>query len=483
MSQKQIQGLNFLAMGTNELRDEIYKAVSENPALEIVRDPQYSSQHSREAGGTGSRTGTGPDPSYSQGSSYDSDRLQQAIENREDKTETLQAHLMHQLNSINMTQDEYDLSQRLIYNLDKNGCYGSSISPETLLDKTRPLQTPKLLQRCIQRIQKMDPVGTCCRTLEESLYVQAKISGEASDLTLFILDGNLELLSPPEPEKIMKKLADYKREYHKKKFAAEIILDKIQITEELIEESINFILTLNPRPAQGYTQDTLDQYEQPDIVVSVKKVPGPVRNDDFSKGIIYGDDKFHFQLKYASGVLPEIRISPEFLAAIATAPKNNKAAKEAVQNAKNFMDNLAFRESSLVLQCCTIVSYQKDFFLYGPDHLKPLTRRTVADHLGIHQSTVSRLTAKKGSKYIQTEQGTLPLSYFFSSGLSTKADSDVKVSAEVVKLHMAQIINDSPEPLSDLKLTKILNEKGIKIARRTVAKYRNLLGIENSYER
>ena len=194
LSQKQITALKFLSMSTSALRDEINKAVSENPALKIVS--KSGNRKSSSLGGT---------DSYSYGTMEDSDKFQQVLENSEDRSETLQAHLMHQLNSINISKDEYDLSQRLIYNLDKNGCYGSSISPESLLDKTRPIQNEKMLAKCIDRIQRMDPIGTCCKTLEESLYIQAKISEEASPLTLFILDGNLEMISPPEPKKNFKK--------------------------------------------------------------------------------------------------------------------------------------------------------------------------------------------------------------------------------------------------------------------------------------
>ena len=459
MSQKQIQALNILSMGTDDLREAIYRAATENPALEIVSD---------------SRSKVRPERRVSKGSSYDSDRLQQAIENREDRTETLQSHLMHQLNLINISKDEYDLSQKLIYNLDKNGCYGSSISPDTLIDKTRPLQTKEMVKKCIDRIQRMDPVGTCCRTLEESLYVQAKISNKANPLALFILDGHLEFLSPPEPQKVLHKLVNFREQWHSKKFAPEIPLDKIKLSEELIEESIKFILTLNPRPAQGYTQDTMADFMQPDVVLSVNKIAGPVRTDDFSLGIVSGDDKCHFQIKYASGDLPELRISPEF-----------SIDKENVAKAKNFLDILQFRESSMVLQCCAIVAAQRDFFIKGMDYLKPLTRRHISEVLGIHESTVSRLSGKKGSKYVETEFGTLPISFFFSSGIgfNNGKTGEKKISSEVIKMKMQEIIANSSGNISDLKLTELLNNKGVQIARRTVAKYRKQLGIENSYLR
>lgn len=457
MSQNQIRALRYLEMGTQDLRDEIYKIADENPAIEIVNDPLEIKEKSN-------RT--------ERHSSTDGDKLQRALENTEDRTETLQAHLMHQLNSMKISYDEMEISKRLIYNLDKNGFYGSSISPATLLDRARPLQNSLLLKRCIERIQAMDPVGTCCKNWEESLLVQAKLSEAASPLTMFILEGHLNLLEPPEPSKVYSKLIKYREDWHKKTFAGEILLDKIKFTEKDAADSINFILHLNPLPAQGYSSDAGADYEKPDVILEVNRVEGPVATDDFAHGIITGDRKCHFQIKYASGVLPELKLSDAFA-----------FDKENYQKAQDIISNLAFRESSIVLQGGAIVSAQKDFFLKGPGELRGLTRREVAQMIGVHESTVSRMAARKSSKYIQTEWGLYPASYFFSSGIA-RADSEKKISSEVIKMQIQQILEEYKDiVISDLKLTNLLNEKGIKIARRTVAKYRNQIGLNNSYNR
>ena len=216
----------------------------------------------------------------------------------------------------------------------------------------------------------------------------------------------------------------------------------------------------------------MSEYEQPDVVLSVEKVEGGILSDDFSKGIVSGDRFFHFQIKYASGVLPELSISNEF-----------SFDKENFAKARNLIDILAYRESTIVLQGCAIVAAQKDFFLNGMEYMAPLTRRQIAETLGIHESTVSRFSGKHGNKFIQTEFGTLPVSFFFSSGISTVKDENVKISSEVIKLKMQEIIAGASGAISDAQLTEILNRKGVKIARRTVAKYRLQLGILNSYKR
>ena len=461
LSQNLVYGLTMLQMPTKELRSEIFRVVNENPALEIVRDPVAKSSSTWEGE-----------------TQYKSKDYQALLENREDNRETLQQHLMHQLNSMRLSPDEYDLSQKLIYNLDKTGCYGSMRAPETLIDKTRPLQTRAMLERCINRIQNMDPVGTCCRTLEESLFVQAKIAGDASPLTIFLLDGHLDFLNPPEGEKVAKKIRDFLSDWHSKKFAQKLSIEDEKISPEAVSDAIEYILRLNPHPASDYSWETSpSETSLPDIVLSVTKEAGLIPDDDFSQGKIAVPARdFHFQVKYASGILPEIRLN-----------KNAAYDKKTLEAAKQFINNIQFRQNTIVFQGCAIVKNQLDFFEKGPGNIAPLTRKQVAQMLGINLSTVSRMSSKKNSKYIQTEFGLFPASYFFSSGISRENSTgkgSSEISSEAVKAKMAEIISESEgKNLSDNELTKILNNKGIMIARRTVAKYRAQLGIENSFLR
>ncbi|MCQ2591278.1 MAG: RNA polymerase factor sigma-54 [Treponema sp.] len=469
MSQRQIQALSLLSMGSRELREEIYKNASQNPALEIVSDPLASSheeienfqhKYNREDSGFSD---------YGSRKYGDGDAYQAALENSEDRRETLQQHLMEQLNLSRVSEDEYSLCRALIYNLDKNGCYGNMLSPESLLDKKRPLQTKALLAQCLDRIQRMDPVGTCCKNLEESLFVQAKIAGNAPALALFILDGHLDLLNPPQPDKVIKNLKDFREKWHSKKFAHRLLIDDIKLTEALVEETIDFIQTLNPRPAAEYSSDVSElDSNRPDIILTVEKKEGRIFSDDFSRGKIVCDEKSYYQIKYASGILPELRLSADYY------------DKSAVDKAKEFLLNLQYRESSIVFQGCAIVHYQKDFFNEGPGHLNVLTRRQVAEMLGIHESTVSRMSSKNNSKYIQTEWGLFPASYFFSSGVSS-SDGREKISSDSIKVKIQKLLEEAN--YSDSQLTTFLNDQGIKIARRTVAKYRQQIGIKNSYER
>ena len=464
LSQRQIQALGFLSMNSMDLREEIFKAVNENPALEIVFDPLKSKKSSE---------------IYNKKSTITSDAYQAALESKEDSRETLQHHLMTQVNMTKLSPDEKSLCERLIYNLDKYGFYGSMISPESLLDKNRPLQNKKMLDYCLDLIHNMDPIGVCCKNAEESLFIQAKILGNASDLSLFILDGNLQILNPPNAETVLKKLENFKREYHNKAFAKEILLDRVKLSIEEVENSIHYITSLNPFPASQYDYDSSQiDFEKPDVVLTVERVNGLLHQDDFSTGKIFCDNHTYFQVKYASGFLPEVRLV-----------EGINIDKKLLTDAKAFLGNLEYRKSTIVLQGCQIVHEQKDFFEKGPGHLKALTRRKVAAALGINESTVSRMSAKKNSKYIQTDWGLFPASYFYLSGVkNTDYPSDEKISADLIKTKIAEILEEykaenSNKMISDNKLCQILNEQGIKIARRTVTKYRQQAGIKNSYER
>lgn len=467
LSQRQIQALAYLAMTTKDLREEILKAVSENPALEIVKDPLASSyDNSLEDFRDESYRKTGNTEKES------SDEYQKMLENNDDDvTESLQEHLMKQVNLTRLSVDEYSLCKSLIYNLDKNGCYGSMLDPMSFLDKSRPTQTASMLKKCMNIIQRMDPVGTCCKNIEESLYIQTKIKGDASDLTLFILNGHLDLLIPPQPDKVLRNLQKYKTNWHEKAFAQKIILDEINLTEKMVEDSINYIQGLNPRPAGEYISEAdVSVINQFDIVLKITKENGLLSVDDFEHGKIVCDKNHYFQVKYSTGDLPEIRISKDF-----------SYDKVSVEKAKIFISCLDYRKSTIVSQGCELVKFQKEFFDKGPEFIKPLTRKQVAAALKINQSTVSRMSSKKNSKYIQTDYGLYPISYFYSSSLQNSKDNK-KISSTLIKQEIDKILSENKN-LSDSKLTEYLQEKGIKISRRTVAKYRLQIGIENSYNR
>lgn len=481
MSQKQIQAVRFLSLQSRDLRDEIYKFAEENPALEIISDESFYNSPSYE------RTSSSR---LSSSNGISADEFQSALENSADDRESLQAHLTEQINMMRVSEAKKNVCISLINSLDKNGCLPALINPESFLDRSDPHQNKSFLKDCIKTVQSLDPIGNCCKSLEDSLFVQAEILNPDDKLALFLLDGHLEFLNPPHPDRILTKILDFQKEWHSKAFAAPLPIDQLTLSENAIEKSLKFILTLNPHPAAEFSYDSsLARTTWADVALIIEKKDGYIQNDDFEKGLVKADDKAYFQIKYPSGTLPEIRIAPEFL----EKSKNTEMQayrQKYLQKAQDFIGNLAFRQSTMILQGCHIVKKQIDFFLNGPGNIHPYTRHELANEIHVHESTVSRVSSKNNGRFFQTDWGLFPVSYFFSSGVSAvgKTSGDKTFSAEQIKVIMQEILEKSDssageKKLSDPKLTQILNERGIKISRRTVSKYRLSLNISSVYDR
>lgn len=474
ISQAHLQCLNMIHMTTADLIDDINKTVEENPFLE-KKDPIVDENYSYDSGA----------------GQVISDENQQALENYNDSSLTIQEQLNRELGLVNTTEDEKKLCLALIENLDSDGFYGSSINPIKLLKKN---QSKELLDKCIDIIQHLTPIGTCCKNFEESLYIQAKIDGTASPLTLFILNGNYKILLSTRGDKrvtpniLLKRIKKIKEEWDKKEFhTTEFPLTKDDINIEAVEEVFEYLDSniLNLHPASEYNHNRIDNTFL-DIVAEVKKIPGSISKDDIEKGEITGDETCHFQVLDKSGNIPEVIISQEMEANLDKF--TSKESKELYRKALTYIDNLKYRKGTILLQVCAIVQLQKAYFIKGKRGLIPLTRKEVADIVGVHESTVSRLTSKKNPKGLTTPFGVIKLCDFFTSGIKyvNKKNVEKMVGREAVKERIEKHIKkamDENKVLSDNALTKILNDEGIEIARRTVAKYRAQLHIENSYNR
>lgn len=495
LSQKQIQVLNLIAMNSLELRDEIYKAVDENPALEIVDDPFLQGINKVKNSRADRRIDLVHTGKTSARGVEASDNFQKLLESSPDERETLKEHLLGQLRVSRLKPEEKELCEKLIENLDQNGFH--FLAPESLLEKSNPLHTDSFLKNCISIVQKFDPVGTCVKNLEEGLLVQAEQKSDCPPLAEFILKGHLELISPPDPEKALKKLLAFVKEQEKMAFLREDeILKKELLTPENVKEAISFIKTLNPFPASAFdTKQTI--FIQSDFVVTTEN--GFLEKDDFEAGLVKGSTSdlenaapFYFRVRLLKDAMPKVTIAPSFAAVdekntdstrTGDASSQNADFMSYKRNATDFLESIEFRDKAVLKTFSTLVSLQKDFFAFGPEKLKPLTRKHLSEITGVHESTISRFAS---SKYVRTAWGTFPLSYFFSSWGSTTTSTAENTSSTVIKLEIKKILeehkNDNKK-LSDQKIADILEERGIKIARRTVAKYRDSLNISSSYDR
>lgn len=459
MSQKQIQALKLLAMNSKDLTEEIYKAAEENPALVITKDrTNWDGTKVSSASASGEEA---------------SENFQAALEAKADERESLQEHLLSQLNAMRLGATEKTLCEKLIYNLDTKGFY--ILAPISLLDKKDKLQTPGLLEKCIRIVRQLEPCGVCVTNTEESLLVQAEQKENAPLLAIFILDGKLKFLDPPRPEKVLQKIQEYLLE--QKKLFANSQNEKylnLNPTIQDVEKAIDFIRTLDPFPARNFSTKEI-HFISPDVYV--EKIQEGFQENQIEDNIVT-NGKNSWNVRLARDNFPQISINPEFLKLAKNNEKNSSSIKTEIKKAKDFLDTLEFRQSTLLKACIEIVRIQTDFFLHGQGNLVPLRQQDIADKLKVHETTISRMA---NSKFLQCEWGLFDIKYFFTNAASKKNKT---ISQDKAMAELKKILNSSAgKKMSDQKLSEELAKSGIKIARRTVAKYRSRLSIDSSYNR
>lgn len=479
LTRRQIIAMKMLSMNNFELRKEIINSVKENPALEIV-----------DVSPTELNTKSAINESYIQdykitSVSSKNDELsnihQSLMESVSDFRESLQEHLMSQLNIMNITNIEYEICKILIYNLNSEGFHIKE--PLELVNSFDFFCSESLLKKCINYIQEMEPSGICCHNIEESLLIQAIQKGTENPLVKFILSGNLAIINPPIPEKVKRKILAKLESIHN----AEI--SKKDVTEENVENAIKFIRTLEPRPARNFSSNSVlqfqNQYTNPDIFVT--RESGYVEESDFEKGIVKFNDENYFRVTMNSDFIPKVQISNEFISKVNNSEKNaldNKYLKQTLKSAQSFIETVDFRNLIFLKACCNLVNIQKEFFQNGKGNLIPLTQKKFAKLINVHESTVSRMA---DSKSVMCDWGTFRIKYFFTTSFSLKTDSVIKeVSSDTICHLIVEILEnekDKSKHLSDQKIADELANRGYKIARRTVAKYRAKLNIGSSFER
>lgn len=479
LSQQQLLSVKMLAMGSEDLRREIYDAVSKNPALIITKD--------KETEGIKSATKKLNNPdniklrSATQAGIIASDNFQEALESAPDNSETLAEHLERQFLSVNHTPSEEKLGLALIYNLDSKGFH--ILSPINLIDEKDSTQTPELLEKMIGIINELEPVGTCCNNIEESLYIQAKIRGDGPDEALFILNGHFEFLNPPQPAKIAKKIKTYTWYT-----ADELILrDQLDFSEENIEEVLKYIRSLDPFPARNFSPSS-NSYIEPDVYVEKDPETG------------------NYSVRVNDEILPVVEVSRDFQKLSENRERVTKSTEESekkrsehrfimdsVRSANDFLNAIEFRQRTLLLACSEIVAVQKDFFEKGQKFLRPLRQKDIAEKIGVHEATISRMAREK---YLKCDAGIFPVNFFFTNAAGgtplesgtekEKTADEIPSTQEGIKFEIQKLLEEhktDKKPLSDQKIADILAGQGIKIARRTVAKYRSALNIDSSYGR
>lgn len=353
--------------------------------------------------------------------------------------ESLQQHLLDQLNFTDLNADDRKVAELLIGSINDDGYLLAPVE-ELAINTGLPLEQ---LERVLHVIQTFHPVGVGARNLKECLLIQLDRLGKSESLEAVIVNQHLDDLG-------RKRYGEVARVHN--------------LTVEQVQEIANFISTLEPRPGRMFSAEQ-DQYVAADV--TVQKVDGEYV-------ITLNDEQ-----------IPHLRISNTYKELMASPDKAQAAEardyiREKIRAGKFLIKSIHQRQQTIGNIARVIVERQSEFLEHGISHLKPLTMAQVAEVVGVHETTVSRAVA---NKYIQTPQGLFEMKFFFTPGFDTAGGG--ALSNASVKDQIAQIVGgeDAGHPLSDQEIVAMLKEKGIPIARRTVAKYRNELNILPSHLR
>jgi RNA polymerase sigma-54 factor len=465
LSPQQIQMIKLLEVPTLQIEQRIKKELEENPALEegpedeeVPSTEEDSEEELVEDNDKDNDEFTLDD--YIEEDDIPEYRLQANNYSKDDEkrseipfagASSFQEHLESQLALRDLTDKQKILGEYIIGNIDEDGYLRRELV--NIVDDMAFLQnvttTEEELEDVLKIIQDLEPAGVGARTLRECLLLQLEKkdhSQPALKLAHSIIRDHFEEFS--------------KRHYDK-------IITRLGIAETELKAAIEEVLKLNPKPGGVYS-DPFTKISQPII-------------PDFILEL--SEDGFDLHLN--SRNLPELRLSSaynEMLRDYSRGKNNKKEMKDAVQfvkqkidSARWFIDAIKQRQNTLLLTMNAILEYQKEYFIDGDEtKLKPMILKDVAEMTGLDISTVSRVA---NSKFIQTHFGIFPLKFFFSEGLQT--DSGEEVSTREIKRILQDCIDSEKKrkPLTDERLTEILQEKGYLIARRTVAKYREQLNI------
>ncbi|MEO8195601.1 MAG: RNA polymerase factor sigma-54 [Thermoanaerobaculia bacterium] len=389
------------------------------------------------------------DASGDDGGSYGESENREAppLENTLTREPDLYDHLLWQIHMSDFAPLEREIAELVVGNLNPDGFLVASV--EEIRDLANAgLEQPLSLeqvQAVLDRVRRLDPPGIACASLRESLLLQLDSRGEPGDsITRRVLADHWDLF--------------LRRQYA-------TIARSLEIALADLEPVIEDIKTLQTRPGRKFTNDRT-YYIEPDVYV-----------------IKVGDD---YVIQLNDDGLPKLRISRAYrkmLKNLRQEGRQNDAQQfisEKMRSALWMIKSLDQRQRTIYKVATSIVRQQRDFLDHGLDHLRPMVLRDVAEDIGMHESTVSRVVS---NKYMHTPRGLFPLKYFFHSGIDRDYGEDI--SSLTVKRKIKQLVEseDARHPLSDSELMRILNREGIQIARRTVAKYRDELNVPSSSDR
>ena len=447
------QSLEILQMPLLDLQQMIKQELSENPTLEAtqeVADEQIEIEQGtkdverdefdnefEKLAALGEEWGDDFYENRQVAGGSDAEEKYQYMMDSLSEVSSLHDQLLEQLSLSGLSDYEKKIAEIVVGNIDDEGYLHLDVE-DLLALPNFPAET---LDKILDTIHDFDPPGVGARDLRECLLLQLRRAGKESTQEYQLVADHLDLLGRHKYEEIARAMG---------------------LTPERIKELAAEVAKLDPKPGRNFSETRIE-YVTPEIIVEKK-----------------GDEYVITQNKKP---YPRLFISQKYLQMLKD-PKTSKEVKsyirEKITKSKQFIQSIDQRMSTIYRIAVEVVRIQRDFFDHGVSELKPLNMRTIAELLEVHETTISRATA---GKYMQTPRGLLSMKYFFTPGVKT-TDGRL-VSNESVKAALGEIVRaeDKKKPYSDAKLVKLLEEQGISIARRTVAKYRDQLRILPSHLR
>lgn len=445
LSPLQIQTIKLLELPTLELEQKIRKEIEENPVLDEITESADPEDDSPKNVSLSEYPADDPTPSYKLYVNNQGKDIKPQY-NTFSVKESFQENLVVQLGYRKLDERSRSIAVFIIGSLDDDGYLRrdlESLSYDILLRLNIETDEQEL-ENILKIIQEFDPAGVGARDLQECLLLQLHPKNEAQERARTIL-------------------SEYFQEFTKKHYSK--IISRMGITQDDLKEAIDEIIRLNPRPG-GQIDDSYDEQAQqivPDFLLEEK-----------DGELIMSMPKFS---------IPELKVNKRYAdLLIGQSGANTKAEKEAasfvkqkLDSAKWFIEAIKQRQNTLQNTMNAIIDFQRDYFMDGDEtKLKPMVLKNIAEKTGLDISTISRVV---NCKYIQTHFGIYPLKYFFSEGLMTETGEEVS-TREIKKILTESIdAEDKGKPLTDEELVEVLQQKGYKVARRTVAKYREQLNI------
>ena len=424
-------GDDFMSEANSEQVDfeNTHNNIPDELSTDSSWDDVYDTGHQYTAGQSNTSSWNGDDTSL--------------FENNGKTEDSLREHLLWQMEMTPFSDTDREIANAIIDTIDEAGYLTQSL--EELLESFPPEQEIELdeLEAVLHQVQNFDPPGVGARDLQENLLLQLKqLDGETPWLqeARILVSRHLNLLANRD-------FTTLKR--------------RMKLDEKRLAQVIGLIKSLSPRPG-SHISDDRPHYITPDVYV--RKIKGD----------------WYCELNPDSA--PTIKINEQYLNLIKDAKKDSdmNSIKDHLQEARWFIKSLQSRNETLLKVARCIVNFQKDFFEYGEEHMRALVLADVAEVVGMHESTISRVTTQK---YMHTPRGIFELKYFFSSHVNTASGGEA--SATAIRAIIKKLINqeNSKKPLSDNKISTMLAEQNYKVARRTVAKYRESMSIPPSNER